>query len=237
MEDEGELDFNFWPSFADMMLSLVLVLVLILFLVMAVISMGSVNLEAVRQNQQSMVEEIAASYGTQAVEMKPYVVGIWTTSGRERDPDIKIKNEPTFQQITFSEGILFEPDEYVLNDSGRRVLRAVGAIIKKRLDSIERIQIEGHADPVPTTKHGSNVRLAAFRAIEVFEFLRDPKVLNIDPAAHLMSATSFGEYNPVQRAQGEGPPGYDRTRLDEDNKTHEQRGRNRRIELLLFYRR
>lgn len=235
MEDEGELDFNFWPSFADLMLSLVLILVLVLFLVMAVISTGTVNLKAVRQNQQDMVKEIADSYGTKAVELRPDVVGIWTTGGTE--PDIRIKNEPTFQQITFSEGVLFPPDEYILNDSGRRVLKSVGGAIKNRLGSIERIQIEGHADREHTKRHGSNVRLAALRAIEVFGFLQDPKGLNIDPSRHLMSATSFGEFNPVQRAQGEGPSGYDSDRLTQDNDTKEKRGRNRRIELLLFYRR
>jgi flagellar motor protein MotB len=234
MEDEGALDFNFWPSFADLMLSLVLVLVLVIFLVMTVITMGTVNLEAVKRNQRGVVDEIATSFSAKAVPIDQDAIGIWTTGGK--DPDIKIRNEPTFQQVTFSEGILFQPNEFRLNEGGKAVLRTVGAAIKKRLDAIERIQIEGHADTLKT-RYESNTHLAAFRAIEVFKFLQDPNELNIDPAEHLISATSFGEFNPVRRAQGGGGARYSRAQLSADNETAEDRGHNRRIELLLFYRR
>jgi hypothetical protein len=55
----------------------------------------------------------------------------------------------------------------------------------------------------------------------------------IDPAAHLMSATTFGEFNPVQRAGEKGA--YDRDKLLRDNLDKGQRDNNRRVELLLFY--
>ena len=43
--EEDTLDFNFWPSFADLMLTLVLILVIIVFVVIAVISAGTVDSE------------------------------------------------------------------------------------------------------------------------------------------------------------------------------------------------
>lgn len=87
------------------------------------------------------------------------------------------------------------------------------------------------------TKYESNTHLAAFRAIEVIKFLQDPNELNIVPAEHLMSATSLGEFNPVRRAQMGGSAPYNRNQLSLDNVTVVDRNRNRRIELLLFYRR
>ena len=45
--EENTLDFNFWPSFADLMLILVLILVIVVFVVIAVISAGTVDLRTV----------------------------------------------------------------------------------------------------------------------------------------------------------------------------------------------
>jgi hypothetical protein len=49
-----------------------------------------------------------------------------------------------------------------------------------------------------------------------------------------MSATSFGEFKPVNRSEEDAD--YDRKRLSSDNLTVDKRAMNRRIELLLFYR-
>ena len=40
MED-NTLDFNFWPSFSDLMLTLVLILVIVVFAVIAAFSIGT----------------------------------------------------------------------------------------------------------------------------------------------------------------------------------------------------
>ncbi|MBF0539812.1 MAG: hypothetical protein HQL03_16345, partial [Nitrospirae bacterium] len=60
--DVGQEDFssfNFWPSFADMMLSVVLILVLVIFLVLTVLAAGSVNLKGVGRNQMEFINKLA----------------------------------------------------------------------------------------------------------------------------------------------------------------------------------
>jgi flagellar motor protein MotB len=230
MEEQSNLDFNFWPSFADLMLAVVLILVLVLFVFIAVITVGTVNLGEVQRNQMNMIEAIGRSYGVKPVGLKQDLFGISLQNNATYD--IEIRNEPTLQRITFSDKILFSPDDYQINPQGQAVLRTVGTTLKQQLSLIKEIQIQGHADTNPT-RFKLNVYLASWRAIEVFKFLQDST--GIDPAEHLMSATSFGEFDPVQRAQARG--NYNRTQLFEDNSTPEQKGKNRRIELLLFYRR
>jgi flagellar motor protein MotB len=229
MEDET-FELNFWPSFADLMLALVLVLVLLLFLFAGVLSIGTVNLEKVHERQVALVESIAHAYDVKASQPSTnlYVISIEKNGSN----DIDIRNEPTLQKITFSDNILFDPNEYQINDRGQTVLRTVGDVLKSQLSDIREIQIQGHADTDQTSRFPSNTHLAALRAIEVLNHLKD--VSGIDPAEHLMSATSFGEFDPVQRGRDEVK--YSRERLLRDNSTVQLKAQNRRIELLLFYR-
>lgn len=227
MEEDDVIDFNFWPSFADLMLAIVLTLVLVLFLVSAVISAGAVNLRDVRKNQQALCDTIAAFYGVKLHEIAPDTVGIAIDGSAKND--ILIRSEATLQRITFSDKILFRPDDYRLNATGKAALSKVGEAIKGQLAFIREIQIQGHADTDDSQRFESNIELAAKRAITVFEFFQNW----IDPAEHLMSVTSFGEFKPKQRTGNEKQ--YDRSKLDEHNITPELKADNRRIELLLFY--
>ena len=240
MDEENILDFNFWPSFSDLMLSLVLILVLVLFLVSAVLNVGTVNLSHVEKNQQGIIEDIKSAFIKKAElnqetnnikdkkkEAKDYLITVFP----DIRGDIVIKNEPTLQKITFSSHILFPPDEIALDEGGKDVLSEVGKILIKKIDLIREIQIQGHADTTPT-KYGSNMNLAAQRAISVFDFLKSE--IKIDPAGHLMSITSFGEFKPTQRLEDDTKCSIEKIK-DEYNKTKEQKEKNRRIELLLFY--
>ena len=229
MDEESVFDFNFWPSFADLMLALVLILVLVLFLVTAVITLGTVNLSQVEKNQSDMINSIASSYGGKTKKLRENVFGISITAPDTYD--VEIRNEPTLQEITFRDNVLFRSDDYRLNVRGEDILRIIGAALKQQLPLIKEIQIQGHADPDTTTRFPSNTHLAAMRAMEVVKFLQES--VGIDPAEHLMSATSFGEFKPVQRSEDDK---YSRDKLREHNSTAELKGRNRRIELLLFYR-
>ena len=235
--DENVLDFNFWPSFADLMLVLVLILVIV-FVVVAVIpanapdSTGTDDLAHVNDKQRDMIDAIAAEYGVAPNERKEdyFEIPIKLEDGRQTA--ISIQNEPTLQRFSFRDRILFEPDEYVLNEDGKRTLLIVGKEIKSYLDPgyIREIQIQGHADTDRSVRFPSNLHLAAQRAIEVFKFFQ-AQVL-IDPATHLMSATSFGEFKPVQRSIQDS---YSDVKLQKDNSTEELKAQNRRIEILLFY--
>lgn len=231
MQEEELLSFNFWPSFADMMLALVLVLCLVLFLISATIAVGTVNLKEVEANQMSMINSIASDYRVKANKRSDKVYGIYFKG--HTDPDIEFYNDLNSQRITFSDKVLFEPDHTDIKPEGEQVLKAVGAKLSKQLSLIREIQIQGHADTIPSKRYNSNVELAANRAIAVFNFLQDN--VGIQPSEHLMSVTSFGEYKSVQRSAAD--QGYNLARLQADNLTDEQKRRNRRIELVLIYRR
>ena len=232
MEDENILDFNFWPSFSDLMLSVVLILILTLFIVSAVLNVGTINLSHVQTNQQEIIDSIATELGEEpTLQDQKENLYVITTTDNGNEGDIYIKNEPTFQKITFSSNVLFPPDMIELNNRGRKALQSVGKILKQNIGKIREIQIQGHADPTPT-QFQSNLHLASMRAISVFNFLKDD--LQIDPANHLMSISSYGEYKPVQRTGDEKH--YSQQILTWHNYSTKKKERNRRIELLVFYR-
>jgi flagellar motor protein MotB len=235
VDHDDELDFNFWPSFADLMLGLVLILLIVLFVIAAVRALNTINLEHVKLRQLRVLKSIAKSYNQSAVILN---------SNREENTqefciplngpnscEIRIANEPTLQRITFSDQILFVPDDYHINPQGQEVLKNVSQALKQEISAISQIQIQGHADTDPTAKFPSNVHLAAWRAVEVFRYLQNQAGIN--PAEHLMSATSFGEYDPVSRRQQSSS--YSEEMLREQNASPELKAKNRRIEMLLFY--
>ena len=242
--EEDVFSFNFWPSFADLMLAIVLILIIVIFVIYSVLSAGTVNLRHVEKRQDTLIEELAASYGVKAKDVtmlmartngksepdsKTKIFAI--TIDRDTIPDVLIRNEPTLQRFSFGSHILFAKNGTELTNAGQQVLRALGASLNKQLPLIREIQIQGHADPDTTRSFRSNLDLAALRAIEVFRFFQH--VIGIDPAQHLMSATSFGEFKPVQRSD-EGND-YDSGKLRQHNDTETLKTQNRRIELLLFY--
>ena len=209
MED-NTLDFNFWPSFSDLMLTLVLILVIVVFAVIVSFSIepeepdpnGTHDLTDVKEKQMTMINAIASQYDVKPKETNTDSFEIPIHPGDAGDTRILIKNEPTLQRYSFSDNILFEKNKFNLNEEGQRTLQIVGSEIKKHLNNISEIQIQGHADPdKPKFSPHFNIHLAANRAIEVFKFLQ--RKIGIDPARHLMSATSFGEYKPVQRLDGD----------------------------------
>jgi flagellar motor protein MotB len=177
-----------------------------------------------------MINSIAADYKVRPSQLPDNAYGIYFQGSKE--PDIEIHNDLSSQRITFSDKILFEPDHTEIKPAGEQVLMIVGAKLRAQLALIREIQIQGHADTKPSQRYGSNVELAANRAISVFGFLQDK--VGIKPAEHLMSVTSFGEYKSVQRSISTD---YNLDKLQADNGSDELRRRNRRIELVLIYRR
>ena len=243
MDDESSLDFNFWPSFSDMMLSLVLILLLVLFVVSAVVSSGTIDNSRVAERQGRVVEALARHFHVAAETLNKTTLENDKRQGRldlglaVSEPGkyaVRVRNEPQLQKISFSDRILFPLGVYELQPSGRSVLRTVGDVLLTQLPSIRGVQIQGHTDTVPIAnrqRYRSNIELSALRSIAVTDFLRDS--VGIDPTRVLMSAAGFGEFKPVLRSDDDTT--YDRTRLSLDNRTQELRDANRRIELLLIY--
>ena len=265
MED-NTLGFNFWPSFSDLMLTLVLILVIVVFAVIAAFSIGTDELRSelqevkkemakvekeqkeiaeaiakVEKKQETIIQAIAGTYNVKWTDVKQwkdeesktnfFEIPIYFENGDYTE--IQIQNEATLQRYSFSDRILFRRNKYDLNEQGKKTLQVVGREIEKNLKDIKEIQIQGHADPDrPANDRFFNLKLAANRAIEVYKFLQ--RSIRIDPAKQLMSATSFGEYKPVQRLTDDRT--YNRQKLMQHNSNRVLKAKNRRIEILLFYR-
>lgn len=237
----------FFSPATDLVVSLVAVLIMILSVeINNLIQLSNENdllklklakyeneLDRVRENQLSLIKAVAAVYQTEAEEISNQRYGIDISN--QGTYDILINNEATIQRISFGEYILFDEDDDILKLTGEVVLQKVGGVIRGQLDLISEIQIQGHANPKPTYKakyDRSNLVLAAYRAMGVFRFLQEQ--LGIDPAEYLMSATTFGEYKPVQRSPTSAS--YNADSLNSHNSTEDMLERNKRIEILLIYR-
>lgn len=188
---------------------------------------GQLDLTIVRRNQMEIIHSIAGSFHATATRLAEDRYGI--AIAHDTDPDIIIDNDVTLQRIRFGSHVLFESDEYSLRPQGRVALAGFVAGLRGQLNAIEEVQIQGHADPRRTRRHESNLHLAAKRAIEVFSFLTSH---GIDPLKHLMSATSFGEFDPVTRDRARP---FSELRLRWDNDTTQEQRLNRRIEIILIY--
>ena len=227
---KDKFGFNFWPSFTDLMLSLVLVVLIILFVVSKMIAAGNENLDRARDSQKAIQTQIKNMIGSK------YSIKVISDRNNkdtakeieESIADINIIDKLDRQTITFSDKLLFDSGKSDLKPGGLDVLNAVGPVIKSNFQYISEIQIQGHADIVNTDDF--NLRLASERAISVYKFVQTN--VGIDPAEHLMSITSFGKYKPIGREAGDKFDKYD---LSKANSTYTLRAKNRRIEIVLFY--
>lgn len=192
---------------------------------------GTIDLKEVKKNQKLLIDTIAEKYDVEASELGKNTYGIEIAKSGAND--IIVTNEATIQRFRFGSHILFDEDEVILKPEGRQAMQVVGSAIADMLEEVKEIQVQGHADPENSNRFKTNLELAAYRAISVYNFLQND--LNIDPSRHLMSATTFGEYMPVQRASTKGA--YNKSLLKEHNNTPEKKESNRRIEILLIYNR
>lgn len=212
----------------DLIVSLVAVL-MIMFAVQDI-----VNFKRVRQNQLKIMKEIASIYNTVPAVVQEKEDNYFIFTDPQRKNKIVVQNDATLQRISFGSDILFDSGSPELKEKGKEILKKFSSVFKneKKLRLIKEIQIQGHADTDPLYNYkGGNLGLAADRAIAVFEQF---KSLNIDPDAYVMSITSFGEHMPVERKFED--IGYNNTILQEHNSTEIQKSLNRRIEIVLNYR-
>ena len=227
MNDEQALDFNFWPSFADMMLAIVFVLVLVIALFATALTF-TIDTETIRERQEAVLMQILQDSDGTLNTMDASTVRI-----SQQDSELMtIKTDIQLQRISFSDNVLFETDRFDLTKRGQRVLGIVGNAVKGQIDNLSQIDIEGHTDTWLTRNYSKgNLELGAFRAMAVFEFLNDS--VGIDPRHSLMSAISYGEYKPVGRVEDST---FGADRLNAANDTQAERASNRRVELVLRYR-
>jgi outer membrane protein OmpA-like peptidoglycan-associated protein len=181
----------------------------------------------VRPHQMQLIEDISAAFHTTYTpsdDGKTFRI----STGKTKDDFIEIKNEAQIQHFYFGGNILFDRTDDQIKEAGKVVVKVMGDAIKKRIVFIKEIQIQGHADA--ENEDEPNLALAARRATSVFWAFRNGS--NIDPHQNLMSITSFGEYKPVAR----GHQDWDSKKSREHNIAPAECDRNRRIEIILFYR-
>ena len=234
LEDLLEEDEGYFGPGTDLAISLAAVFMLMIAIKVSVdqARKGSFEIEAIRSNQMRLVDTLSSYYGTARKDLGEEHYGILIQEGSvSSSPDIDIRNEATLQRISFGSHVLFEPDEVDLLPAGQAILKVVSDVISAELDHVREIHIQGHADRFRSKTYRSNLELAAQRAMTVYHTLKD---YGIDPSRTIMSATSFGEYVPVQRTRTEGP--YSDERLAKDNDAPGERRMNRRIEIVLIYR-
>jgi flagellar motor protein MotB len=227
MRDDQIFSFNFWPAFADLMLSLIL----ILLLVIGGAYFSSIDFRSIQKKQKDVAETLITPE-----RKKKSVDGgveILTAGGELLYRLTEDPNDPMLQVVTFSDSLLFESGKCALTDRGKAAIREIGQVLTAHLADIVEIQIRGHADTDPIgvgTGYQDNLALASARANEVFRFLKDD--VHISPIDHLMSASSFDQFSPVQRSRNTP---FDAASLAQANATDDLKKANRRIELLLFY--
>jgi len=248
---------NAWPSFADLMLSVVLVLVIILVAAVVFMNTGTdlsqvaASQAAIRDTmEQAMEVEFEPGEGVGVYDMticteKPPDVLADSSSSCEKhqiESLIQVTDEPLIQRITFRGQMFFETNKSNLTDHGESLVEKIGESIVSELPSVREVQIHGHADLAsdpevyPRDESGiseegrrQNLRLASDRALTVFDLL---KKKGVDPVENLMSAASYGPYHPVNRRDDQT---YSEKKLKAHNLTKDLQNQNRRIELRLYF--
>ena len=115
--------------------------------------------------------------------------------------------------LSLSGAFLFDSGQANLKREAIPVLDKIGVILTKYADHT--VEIEGHTDSVPLNggRYENNDVLSSYRALAVFNYLKDNAAL--DPG--VMKHTGRGEYIPVA-----------------DNATPEGRAKNRRVEIKIY---
>jgi len=236
MERYAGSEINAWPSFADLMLSVVLVLVTILVAAVVFITTGP-DYSAVEASQRAIRAAIETKSDQQFTNEESRTYSMSYPMLDRTTSTIKVVDEALLQRFTFGAGVLFESDEDTLNARGADLITQIGESIVEELGRIREVQVHGHTDtlyelrPGETVEDGQqyNLDLASRRAANVFRELREA---GVDPITNLMSIASYGPFRTVNRIDDEP---YDEDQLDADNRTNDMRAQNRRIELLLHF--
>lgn len=136
-------------------------------------------------------------------------------SVKEEDLGKQIDIDFTSQYVslTMNGSLLFDSGSATIKDEAVPTLQKVGKILETYAGGT--VEIEGHTDNVPisNSKFANNDELSSFRALAVFDFLKDNT--DLDPA--LIKHTGRGSYVPIA-----------------DNGTPEGRQQNRRVEIKIY---
>ena len=239
---KNKFSLNYWPSFTDLMLSLVLVMICILSVYSIQAGLGQADIERSDKSIKSINEQIKQEMG----DGKVAVIKSYDELENNSDKDVIIVTDLNKQVISFNEAVLFSEGRYKLLPRGAEDLDKLGPVIYKNLPNIAEIRIEAHTDIVDTADF--NLTLGAQRAIEVYNRMTfrnndNPNTASepnwkINPAEHLISISSYGKFKPVGRNPGDDfnmEKLIKANPLDKNTESQRIRARNRRIEIIIEY--
>ncbi len=126
---------------------------------------------------------------------------------------VRLKMEDKGLVVTFVAEVLFDSGKAKLKKNSFPILAKVARILKEEVPGCD-IGIEGHTDnqPIKHSRWKSNWELSAHRALSVLHRMEKEGV-----NSKRMSATGFGEYNPLA-----------------SNNTSEGKSLNRRVEIVII---
>ncbi len=138
---------NFWPTFTDLICTVLMVVVLMLFSSESITD--SVQIDLVSQIKDSVKETINLS-------------------------EIPVKIDDTTGQITFGEKTMFDLDSSTLKPEAKEILKSfipkyIETLYKDYGDNISKIVIKGHTDD--TGSYLYNLELSQQRALSVVKFI------------------------------------------------------------------
>lgn len=184
--EEGETS-SFWPSFTDMMSTIVLVMLFV-----ALIAFVQSIFDAYEQRE--IKREMA-----KVASVKKHLSDLIQQELEEKVGKDQVVRGPN-NTISIEGDILFETGSAEVSDRGKEVLFPLAHALEKILmnpdvnEYLYIILIEGHTDRVPY----DNWTLSTERAVAVVKYLHQVNpILAQDEYARYFAATGYSEYKPV----------------------------------------
>lgn len=184
-EGSGE-EFNFWPSFSDLTIT-VLFLVILLFFVVVLKLAQSFPTDEIEKTRTELISEIKRTLGSDST-----ILGKDTLVGSNHT-------------IIFKSAFLFPEGQSNFKDAkSENLIRKIAEVIKKFVtqEKITRIVVEGHTNSNKTGNDPmGNWSLASNRAITVVKIfdsigIRGPSTTTKGPS-RLLSISGYSEYDYV----------------------------------------
>ncbi|MCF6463992.1 OmpA family protein [Clostridium sp. Cult1] len=191
--DESPLEY--WMSFSDMMSSLLMIFILLLILSILQLS----RQKELLIEKEDEVDKIIGIRQMIVAELREEF----------RDSQLEIDIDPETGSITFSEGVLFDYNAYIIKDTGKDYLMEfIPQYIKvllnpKNKEYISEIIIEGHTDDQGSYMY--NLELSQKRAFEVAKFILSEEFQglgNKEDLQSILTANGRSFSNPIRDSEG-----------------------------------
>lgn len=165
---------------------------------------GDGNKTITESEQEAIDEEFAEIYE----QLRKYI--------RENKLEnvIEAGKSPDFAFITFKNSVLFDGDQYILKDDGKKILNDIAGALGEINDAVFEIQILGHTSqgrPDEVNNVEFDRFLSSNRATEVLVFLQKKNI--VEP--YKLVAMGYGQHRPIRPFE-----------------TAEDRAKNRRVEVI-----